>query len=179
MALTNWQDNHPGTNEYDEFYQSYIELLNTDNIIQTLTVQGQGIYTLIRQLSPEEAAHRYADEKWSIREVIGHLIDTERVMAYRAMCISRGEQASLPGFNQDKYVDNAHFEERTLQNLSAEYDAQRNATVSLFNGLTEKQILQKGTANGATVSVRALAHIIAGHEKHHLKILKEKYGIDK
>ncbi|HKK44280.1 MAG TPA: DinB family protein [Balneolaceae bacterium] len=178
MALHGWQDNHPDSDEYDSFYRDYLDLLDTDNIIQTLTMQGQIMFTLIQNLSPDEADYRYADGKWSVKEVIGHLIDTERVMAYRAMCISRGDLTSLPGFDQDEYVENAHFEERSLTSLSAEYDAQRNANISMFNGLTEEQILQKGTANGVTVSVRALAHIIAGHEKHHLMILKEKYEVE-
>jgi len=178
MALLSWQDNHPEADEYDAYYQDYLELLDTDNIIQTLTTQGQKMFVLIQNLSPEEAAYRYADGKWSVKEVIGHLIDTERVMAYRAMCISRGDQTSLPGFDQAAYVDNGHFSERSLQNISAEYDAQRNANISMFNGFTEEQILKQGTANGVDVSVRALAHIIAGHELHHLNILRERYEIE-
>ncbi|MGD8428080.1 MAG: DinB family protein [Balneolaceae bacterium] len=178
MTLPNWHDNYPEIDEYDQYYQSYIDLLDTDNIIQTLTRQGQETFALIQRLSPEEAAYRYADGKWSVKEVIGHLIDTERVMSYRAMCISRGDQTSLPGFDQDDYVVNGHFDERSLQNLSAEYDALRNANISMFNGLAGEQILRKGTANGVTVSVWALAYIIAGHEKHHLRILKEKYNIE-
>lgn len=178
MAINSWQDNHPQTDEYDSYYKDYLDLLETDNIIQTLTTQGQQMFALIQNLSPDKAAYRYADGKWSVKEVIGHLIDTERVMAYRAMCINRNEQTSLPGFDQDAYVGNGHFSERSLQNISAEYDAQRNANISMFNGFTQEQILQKGTANGVTVSVRALAHIIAGHERHHLNILVERYGVE-
>lgn len=178
MAPSNWYQNHPTDDEYDAFYQDYLALLDTDNIIQTLTTQGQETFAIIQRLSPEKANFRYADGKWSVKEVIGHMIDTERVMAYRAMCISRNDQTSLPGFDQDHYVDHAHFSVRSLQNLSAEYDAQRNANISMFNGLTEKQILAKGTANGVEVTVRALAHIIAGHERHHLNILRDKYEID-
>lgn len=177
MALSSWQDNHPEADEFDSYYQEYLDLLHTDNIIRALTTQGQKMYALIQHISPDKATYRYADGKWSVKEVIGHLIDTERVMAYRAMCISRGDQTSLPGFDQDTYVDHGHFSERSLQNLSAEYDAQRNANISLFNGLTEEQILQTGKANGVTVSVRALAHIIAGHELHHINILKERYEV--
>lgn len=178
MALLEWEDNAPEPDEYGAFYQDYIDLIRSENVMQTLVEQGQKMYSLIQQLSSEEANYRYADDKWSVREVIGHLIDTERVMAYRAMCISRGEQTSLPGFDQDKYVKEGNFSERDLQNLSAEYDAQRNANISLFNSLSRQQMLRTGTANDNRVSVRALAYIIAGHERHHINILQEKYGLD-
>lgn len=178
MSLLTWEENKPNPSEYTEFYQGYIDLVSSPNVIEALIQQGQQVYTLIQQLSSDEATRRYLDKKWSVKEVIGHLIDTERVMAYRAMCISRGDQTSLPGFDQDEYVASANFDERNLQSLSTEYDALRNANISLFNSFTEQQTKLTGTANGATVSVRALAYIIAGHEKHHLNILEEKYGLD-
>jgi len=178
MPLFSWEDNRPEDDEYGEFYHGYIKQVTGPNVLQTLIQQGQETYALIQQLTPEEAAHRYAEEKWSVKEVIGHLIDTERIMAYRALCISRGEKTPQPGYDQDEYVEQAHFDERSLQNLSTEYDALRNANISLFNSFTEEQILRKGTANDTTVSVRALAYIIAGHEQHHLNILEEKYDIE-
>ncbi len=178
MPLFTWEDNRPEADEYSEFYQGYIEQVTGPNVLQTLIKQGQETYALIQQLTPEEAAHRYAEGKWSVKEVIGHLIDTERIMAYRALCISRGETASLPGYDQDEYVEQAHFDERNPQNLSTEYDALRNANISLFNSFNEEQVLRKGTANDTTVSVRAIAYIIAGHERHHLDILEERYGIE-
>jgi uncharacterized damage-inducible protein DinB len=178
MALLDWENNPPHSDEYGEFYQGYIDLVESPNVIQLLLQQGQQIYALIQKLSPDMADYRYENGKWSVKEVIGHLVDTERIMAYRALCISRGEQTSLPGYDQDDYVDEADFTNRSLQNLSTEYDALRNANISMFNSFNEKQILRKGTANNTTVSVRALAYIIAGHEKHHLNILEEKYGLD-
>lgn len=177
MPLFNWEDNRPKADEYGEFYQGYIELVTGPNVLQTLIEQGQKTYPLIQKLSPEEAAFRYADEKWSVKEVIGHLVDTERIMGYRVLCISRGESTPLPGYDQNEYVDESEFADRSLQSLSTEYDALRNANISLFNSFDEHQILRKGTANDVTVSVRALAYIIAGHERHHLNILEEKYGI--
>lgn len=177
MALFTWEDSRPEPNEYGEFYQGYIDMVSTDNVLEHLVQQGQKTYALIQKLTPKEASHRYAEGKWSVKEVIGHLIDTERIMAYRALCISRGERSPLPGYDQDTYVKEAHFENRDIQSLSTEYDALRNANVSLFNSFGEEQILRKGTANDQTVSVRALAYIIAGHELHHLKLLEEKYGI--
>ena len=177
MALLDWDENHPQPTEYNDFYKKYIDLVTTPNIVQELIQQGQNTYAFIRQLDTEQASHRYSAEKWSVKEVIGHLIDTERVMAYRALCIARGEQQSLPGFDQDNYVTEANFGERSLQNLSAEYDAQRNANVSLFSSFDANNISKVGTANGSEVSVRALAYIIAGHERHHLNVLEEKYEI--
>src|SRR5699024_11458746 len=108
-------------------------------------------YALIRHLSAEQAVHQYAKGKWSVKEVIGHLIDTERVMAFRALCISRGEQQSLPGFDQDEYVRQARFSKRSLQSLAAEYDAQRNANISLFSSFNTQQIGQAGTADGSDI----------------------------
>lgn len=177
MALLDWEDNSPQANEYGDYYENYIELIDTPNVMQALIRQGQQVYAIIQQISDEKAHYRYADDKWSVKEVIGHLIDTERIMAYRALCISRGEQKSLPGYDHNSYVEQAHFNQRNLQSLSTEYDALRNANTSMFSSFTEEQILCKGTANEQTVSVRALAFIIVGHEKHHLNILEEKYGV--
>lgn len=178
MPLSVWEKNRPGTEEYDDFYQGYISHITGPNVLQTLIEQGQQTYTLIQKLSPKKADFRYSDEKWSIKEVIGHLIDTERIMGYRTLCISRGESAHLPGYDQNRYVKEANFGNRSLQSLSTEYDALRNANICLFNSFSPEQINQTGTANNATVSVLALAYIIAGHEKHHLEILEEKYRVD-
>ena len=178
MALLDWEDTKLKPDEYGEFYKNYISLVDKPNVIQSLISQGQKVYTIIRQLSEDKANYRYDDDKWSVKEIIGHLVDTERIMAYRALCISRGEQTALPGYNHESYVEKGEFDQRSLQSLSAEYDAQRNANINMFSSFTKEQLLRKGTANNVTVSVRALAFIIAGHEKHHINILKEKYNID-
>lgn len=177
MPLTDWDKTHPEPDEYGDFYKEYISLVDGSNVIQTLIRQGQQTYATMRKLTPDEANYRYEDNKWSVKEIIGHLVDTERIMAYRALCISRGENSPLPGYNQDEYVEHADFDNRSLQNLSTEYDALRNANISMFSSFTRDQILRKGTANNVNISVRALAFIIAGHEKHHLNILEDKYGI--
>jgi uncharacterized damage-inducible protein DinB len=177
MALLDWEDNRPQPDEYGDFYEGYINLVNEPNVIQALIRQGQKVYALIQQLTDEEAKYRYKDDKWSVREIIGHLVDTERIMAYRALCISRGEQSPLPGYDHESYVDQCNFDQRSLQSLSTEYDALRNANISMFSSFTREQISRKGTANGVSVSVRGLAFIIAGHEKHHLDILDQKYKI--
>ncbi|NGP89747.1 DinB family protein [Fodinibius halophilus] len=178
MPLFTWEENTPSPNEYGEFYKGYIELVTEPNVLQALINQGQKTYAFMQQLAPEEADYRYEEGKWSVKEVIGHLIDTERIMAYRALSISRGEEQSLPGYDQDDYVENADFDNRSIQSLSTEYDALRNANISLFNSFDKEQTLRKGTANGVTVSVRALVYIIAGHEQHHHNILKDRYGFD-
>lgn len=178
MSLLDWDDNRPEPDEYGEFYQGYIDLVDEPNIIQVLIQQGQQVYAVVQRLTPGEVSHRYEEGKWSVKQVIGHLVDTERIMAYRALSISRGETKSLPGYNQDQYVEQASFENRSLQSISTEYDALRNANISMFNSFSEDQILRKGTANGVTVSVRALAYIIAGHERHHMQVLEERYSIN-
>lgn len=178
MALLDWEENNPKPDEYGEFYDDYIKLVNPPNVIESLIQQGQQVYAVTRQLTNEQANYRYADDKWTVKEVIGHLIDTERIMACRALCISRGEQTPLPGYDHQSYVKQAQFDQRSLQSLSTEYDALRNANISMFSSFSEEQILRRGTANEVSVSVRALAFIIAGHEKHHLNILEEKYNID-
>ncbi|WP_445666382.1 DinB family protein [Fodinibius sp. AD559] len=177
MALLDWEENRPEPDEYGDFYEGYINLVEQPNVIQSLIQQGQKVYTLIQQLTDEEANYRYADDKWSVKEIIGHLIDTERIMAYRALCISRGEETALPGYDHESYVQKGNFDQRSLQSLSTEYDALRNANISMFNSFSKEQMLHKGTANEVSVSVRALAFIISGHEKHHLNILEEKYNI--
>jgi hypothetical protein len=177
MSLTNWENNRPLQDEYNDFYEGYISLVKSENVITDLIHQGQKVAALTHKLTPAQADFRYAEGKWSVRQVIGHLIDIERVMAYRALCISRGDQTPLPGFDQDEYVANARFENRDMQNLVAEYDALRNASISMFSSFDQEQINRRGIANDYPVSVRALAYIIAGHEKHHLNVLKEKYNL--
>lgn len=167
----------PEPNEYRSFYKDYIARVDGE-VMNTLVTQGQQLYAFIQQLSPEQADFRYAENKWCVREVIGHLIDTERIMSYRALCISRGETASLPGYDQDAYVEQANFGQRDLQNMASEYDAVRNATIAMFNGFSDEQLLQTGTANDVPFSVRAFAYVIAGHERWHLDLLEERYKIE-
>ena len=131
-------------------------------------------YNYFMRIDPEKAMYAYADGKWTIKQVLGHMADTERVFAFRALCFSR-ESVSLPSFDQDVYMQKAAFNSRSLDDIAGEYKTVREATVYLFNSMTEGQWLQKGTASGSPVSVRALAYMIVGHEMHHLKILKERY----
>ena len=118
--------------------------------------------------------YAYADGKWTIKQVLGHMADTERVFAFRALCFSR-EHVSLPGFDQDVYMQKATFNARCLDDIADEFRIVREATLYLLKSMTEEQWLRRGIASGSAVSVRALAYMIAGHEMHHLKILKERY----
>ena len=129
----------------------------------------------IRDSTEADGDLHYAPDKWSLKEVLGHLNDTERIMSYRALRIARSDQTPIEGFEQDDYVRNAHFASRPLEDLIEDYIAVRRATVSLFRNLDEEAWTRRGTANNNEVTVRALSYIIAGHELHHRRILEEKY----
>jgi hypothetical protein len=174
---SNWNGVRPESSEYAEFYQNYVTAVGAGNIIDILLNQMQETYTLISSLTPEQAVYRYAEDKWTVKEVIGHLIDTERIFACRCLCFSREQDAVLPGFDQDVYVQNGNYNARSLASLGKEYYSLRNANVHLFRSLPPSVHLQKGTANSYPVTVRAIPFIIAGHERHHLQQLKSKYRI--
>lgn len=177
MEISNWDNIRPTPDEYNDKYEQYISLITATNVIDVLISQQQATVNLIQNLSPAEANYRYQKDKWSVQQVIGHLIDNERVMAYRAMCISRGEETALPGYDQEKYVAGANFEKRDLHNMAVEYEALRTANIKLFNSFTPEQIGRTGTIDDSNVSVCALVYIIAGHEKHHQAVIEEKYDI--
>lgn len=167
----------PEPEEYGDFYEGYIEQVGSDDILEILKDQMHETFTLINSLTAKQAGYRYAEGKWTVKEVIGHLIDSERIFAYRGLCFARNEDKSLPGFDQDEYVKEGNFKERSTQSLGDEYFSLRNATIILFNSFTEEVLLRRGTANDNIFSVRALAYIIAGHERHHLNVLRDKYHI--
>lgn len=165
----------PATDEYAPYYEKYIALLPSDDIVETMGHQLDTTRTLLGSIDEALAGSRYAPDKWSIKEVVGHLIDTERVFVYRAMRFARNDQAPLSGFEQDDYVLNADFDSRTLADLAAEFEHLRLSNIHFFQGLSEEAWTRRGTANDSEVSVRAVAHIIAGHEAHHVQILKTRY----
>lgn len=167
----------PEPDEYGAFYQDYIEQVGPGNIIDILKDQMHETYTLINSLTAKQAGYRYADGKWTVKEVIGHLIDSERIFAYRGLCFARNETKALPGYDQDEYVEEGNFKDRSTQSLGDEYFSLRNATIVLFASFSENTLSKKGTANNATFSVRSLAYIIAGHERHHLNVLRDKYHL--
>lgn len=171
-------DERPAAGEYGSFYQSYIEKLGSGNIIEILGEQQEITSSLITSLDERQALYRYKEQKWTVKEVIGHLIDTERVFAYRALSISRNDTNELPGFDQDEYVEAASFNDRSLQNFRDEYAGQRRSTIALFSSFSKEILDRKGIANNYSLSVRAIPFIIAGHERHHLEILDNRYGLE-
>jgi uncharacterized damage-inducible protein DinB len=167
----------PQPDEYAGFFGRYIDGVPDGDIVSLLESQGQTTQKLLSSIDEERAAYRYAPGKWSIKQVVGHMTDGERVFAYRLLAIARGEKQSLPGFEENDYVDNGNFDERSLAELAAALAATRNATLSLVRSLSDEAWDRRGVANNNPISVRAIAWVMAGHERHHLGILRERYGI--
>jgi len=165
----------PEPAEYDPYYGRYISLVDSDDIIATLEKQARDTKALLNPLSSQQADFRYAPGKWSIKEVLGHMNDTERIMSYRAMRVARGDKTPIEGFEQDDYVPTGRFDRRTIQDLLEEFAAIRHATIQLLRHFDTEAGERLGTASRKPVSARALAYIIAGHELHHRRILREKY----
>ncbi|MFY9908110.1 MAG: DinB family protein [Terriglobales bacterium] len=161
--------------EYAPYYERYISLVRRDDVLGELEEQRRQTLLLLSGRSEADGDLRYAPEKWSVKEVLGHMNDTERIMSYRALRIARGDATPLEGFEQDDYVRNGPFARLALEDLIEDYIAVRRATVSLFRNLDEAAWTRRGVANKSEVTVRALAYIIAGHELHHRGILEEKY----
>ncbi len=155
-----------------EYYQRYLERVPATGILATLETQLEETLRVARAIG---ADHRYAPGKWSVKEVLVHLADTERVMAYRALRMARGDTTPLPGFEQDDYIVPTDLAPRPLDDVAAELRAVRTATVALFRGLTDEALVRTGTASDVTFTPRGIAWIIVGHELHHRAILEERY----
>jgi hypothetical protein len=164
----------PQPNEYPAFAQTYVGLVPDENVLELLEDTKQVTYDLFCNLSEEQAMHAYAEGKWTFKQVLGHMIDTERTFAYRALCFSRNN-IELPGFDQDIYVNNTDFNSRSIQNLADEYKVTRESNMFLYHSFSEDQLLRGGKASGYPVTVRGLIYMTAGHEQHHLKLIKERY----
>lgn len=165
----------PEQNEYAKYYAGYISMIPEGDIEQLLKQQVNDTLHLLNDLSEAEGEFRYAQGKWSIKEVIGHVVDTERIMAYRLLSIARGDAVQLPGYDENSYVAQANFNQEKMEDLLQNLFVVREGTLLLLKSLKEKDWLRWGTANELDVTVRAIACIIAGHELHHRKILKERY----
>lgn len=165
----------PSATEYLTYYSRYIELVQGNDAVFALKTQLRETMAFLACVSNEETLSRYAPDKWSVRQVLGHIIDTERIMAYRALCIARGDKTPLPGFEQDDFVRAANFDHVRWSSLVEEFDLIRRANIEMFSGFSDEAWTRAGTANGATVTARALAWIIAGHELHHRNVIEEKY----
>ncbi|PTQ99561.1 DinB family protein [Mucilaginibacter yixingensis] len=167
----------PQPNEYAAFAETYINrAIVFDDVVAALANQQPETVKLFTGLYAAKGNYRYADDKWTLKEVLLHMIDTERVFAYRAMCVARDEQQNLPGFSENDYTANGNADAREMTDLLEEYKAVRAASVWLLRSLTTEQADRIGSANGRPVSVRALAYMMLGHELHHAHILKERYA---
>ena len=167
--------NRPDQREYDPYYEGYVSLVADDDILGTLGAQPTRLQDLLTALPEDKGTFRYAEGKWSIKELLGHIIDGERMFAYRLFRISRGDTTPIEGFEQDGYIENAYSDQRSFADLFEEFSLLRRANMILFNNLTDDAWSRVGTANNAKVSVRALVYIMAGHVEHHLAILRERY----
>jgi uncharacterized damage-inducible protein DinB len=165
----------PQPGEYAPYYERYISLVAGTDVLAALDQQRRRTVLLLSGRSDADGDFRYAPGKWSAKEVIGHVCDTERIFAYRALRVARGDATPIEGFEQDDYVRNGPFAGRALGDLIEDYIAVRRATLALLRNLDEAAWMRRGIANKNEVSVRALAYIIAGHELHHRRILEEKY----
>lgn len=166
----------PTEQEYAPFYADYVALVPDGDLATLLTEQGAAVAAAFGALSPQQAAYRYAPEAWSLKQVLGHLSDVERVFLYRAAAIARGDTTPLPGFDQDVYVAAANYDERELDDLLAEFSALRQATIATLRGITPAMGERLGTVSGGPMSARALLYCIIGHCAHHLADLGQSYA---
>ncbi|HEY2546182.1 MAG TPA: DinB family protein [Candidatus Acidoferrum sp.] len=165
----------PESGEYAAYYEKYIALVAGSDVTSALEAQRVQTMQLFAGRSERDGNFRYAPDKWTVKDVVGHISDSERIFAYRALRIARADQTPMPGFEQDDYVRSGGFNERKLASLVEEFADVRSATLALFRSLGKEAWLRRGTANKNEVSVRALAFITAGHELHHRQILEERY----
>lgn len=165
----------PEKDEYGEFYANYVSLAEETDVVSALQNQTNDLRKLFAGISAERENFRYAAGKWSVKEMLGHIIDAERVFSYRALRISRGDRTPLATFDENSYVAGSNFSHTSFADLIEEFSLLRTANVLLFKNLTEEMWLRRGTASDATVSVRALAFIMVGHARHHTNVLRARY----
>ena len=167
--------NRPNETEYAPSFQGYVDQVSENDIMAVLRGELDELDVLLGQVPAEKETYAYADGKWTIREIIGHLIDGERVFGYRALCIARGEKQNLPGFDQDDYMLTAPYNHIELEDLLSELRLVRLSNIAMFRSLDEEAWNRVGSANGNEITVRALAFIMGGHVRHHMNVLKERY----
>ncbi|WP_219835501.1 DinB family protein [Paenibacillus sp. R14(2021)] len=165
----------PAAGEFGAHFGHYIGLVADRDVLTQLNDNQTQLTSLYTELTTEQSLFRYASGKWSLKEVLGHIVDTERIMSYRMLRIARGDQTPLPGFEENDYVAAADFDSRSIQELLGGYIAVRAATVSLITSIAAEAWTRQGVASGTGMSARAFAYVIAGHERHHLNIIQERY----
>lgn len=165
----------PKVGDYPVYFGKYIDQITADDLVATLEQNGASFQKLIESLNEEKMNFSYAPGKWTIKEMLLHVIDTERIFCYRALRFARKDSTNLSGFEENDFAENSFANERTTVSLLSEFAAVRNATLELFKNLDESVLDFTGTANNKVISVRALGYCIAGHEMHHLSVIKERY----
>ncbi len=158
-----------------EFYRTYVRFLQDETVVEQLQSSAKDFNYLLNTFSNEKAEHRYAEGKWSIKDLVQHIIDAERVFCYRAMRFARNDKIELPGFEQDDYANTASADRRDIQDLMSEFTSTRYSTISFFSSLTDEDLKRTGTASGAQFSVEILGYVISGHLLHHLEVIRERY----
>lgn len=168
--------NRPEQDEYAEYYGRYISLVDGE-VMPMLDGQPAELRSIFAALPEEKGTYKYADDKWTLKEVLSHLIDGERFFAYRMLRISRGDKTPIEGFEQDDYIENSNANNRSFAELLDEFDLQRRSNMLFVRNLSDEATRRLGTASGYTVSARALVYMMAGHVRHHVNILKERYSV--
>ncbi|WP_294823896.1 DinB family protein [uncultured Flavobacterium sp.] len=163
-------------NEYAPYQESYIKLVDPSySLIEELEISVHNLVHFVREIPMDKYDYRYAEGKWTIKDILQHLIDSERIFAYRALRFSRNDTTELPGFDENLYAANAHGDDRSINELLTEMSALRHANIMMFKSFNPEDMLRKGTASGYTVSVRAFGFLLIGHQNHHIKVFKERY----
>jgi len=162
------------SDEYPVFWAQYIETVNGDPL-QALKEQVDSFPEFLSNVPAGKSEYAYAEGKWTIKEVVGHVLDTERIMAYRALCFARNDTKALPGFDEEGFVENAHFNDQSLEHYAKEFVLLRKANILLIESFKENELARSGLANERLVSVRALLYMMAGHLNHHRNIIQERY----
>jgi len=164
----------PQPSEYAPFANTYVSLVHTTDVLELMESLKDSTYKLFSTMTEQQAMHAYAEGKWTLKQVLGHMIDTERTFAYRAFVFSR-DSTELPGFDQDIYMSNTDFNSRSIRELAEEFRLVRASNLHLYNAFTEEQLLRVGIASNHPVTVRALVYMTVGHELHHLNLIRERY----
>lgn len=168
----------PQKNEYPSFYETYVSAVKEEEPLLALEKSAEELHHFIPLLPEARSDYRYAPGKWSVKELLQHMIDTERIMAYRALTIARADKVALPGFDENAYAEVANVDYRSIAELREELQVVRKSSLALFGSFDAAALKRNGVANNNPVSVLAIAYIIAGHQKHHFKIIRERYFPD-
>jgi len=175
MTADGVRGTRPDRGECDEYYHGYVALVPDGDILGTLARQREAFVSGLRRIPEAKGDYRYAEGKWSVKEVIGHLVDTERVMGFRSLAFARGDRTPLPGFEQDDYVAGGRFAERTIADLADEFGSLRDSHLVLLRSFRDEDWMRRGVASGYEFTTRSVAWVMAGHVMHHVRVLEERY----